>query len=85
MTNANSSLINKAVEPLAQRPASRCVSNKEAARILGLSPKTLSNWRVQGLGPRFLKYGARGGAIRYLVADLHAWQDAQMRLSTSST
>jgi hypothetical protein len=63
---------------------SGCVGCKEAARILGLSHKTLNNWRVQGLGPRFLKYGQRGGAVRYLVADLHAWRAAQARSSTSS-
>lgn len=33
----------------------RLISTKRAARALGLSHKTLQNWRVKGVGPRFVR------------------------------
>ncbi len=33
------------------------LSNKQAARLLGIQPNTLEIWRVQGKGPPFLKLG----------------------------
>ena len=44
------------------------VSAAEAARILGVSPKTIDNWRWKGQGPRYHKIGRR--LIRYHRADL---------------
>jgi hypothetical protein len=52
------------------------VSEAEAARILGMSRKTLRNWRCLGRGAPFVKYGSRNGAVRYVLADLLAWQQA---------
>ncbi len=52
----------------------------EAARILGLSVKTLRRWRWAGKGPRFLKIG---GAVRYDPADLEAFMREARRTSTS--
>jgi hypothetical protein len=48
------------------------VSQKEAAGILQCSVPTLSRWRVEGKGPRFLKMGASGtrARVRYRVSDL---------------
>ena len=34
----------------------------EVATILGTNPKTLSNWRTAGIGPRFVKIGSH---VRY--------------------
>jgi hypothetical protein len=47
----------------------------EAAQLLGVRTKTLANWRCQGVGPAFVKFGApRGrGAVRYARADLLKW------------
>lgn len=42
----------------------------EAAEHLGISPKTLRAWRLQGRGPRYVKLGR---AVRYLVQDLDQW------------
>lgn len=39
----------------------------EAADYLGLSPKTLANWRSAGTGPTHLRVGGR---IQYRVQDL---------------
>ena len=47
--------------------------------MLGVSPKTLANWRCLGIGPQFLKYGGRLGLVRYRLVDLAAWQDAGLR------
>ena len=43
------------------------VRDTEAARILGLSPQTLRNWRCRHQGPEYVKIGY---AIRYKIADL---------------
>ena len=50
------------------------LTTTEAAAALALAPKTLRNWRSQGLGPPFIRLG---GAIRYRETDLLAWVDAQ--------
>ncbi len=52
----------------------------EAAQVLGISVKTLANWRWKGAGPSFNKIG---GAIRYQVADLKSFIETRQRTSTS--
>ena len=61
----------------------RCLHGKEAARFLGLSHKTLNNWRVQGVGPRFVKAQGANGSVRYPLSELVAWRDAHLKSSTS--
>ncbi len=56
------------------------VKTRDAARFLGLSPKTLEKWRVVGGGPKFRKLG---GAVLYDQHELTAWADSRVRLSTS--
>lgn len=56
------------------------VNTKEAGVILGLSPKTLENWRCQGKGPQFLNLGKR---CHYRVRDLEAYLAANKFGSTS--
>lgn len=56
---------------------------KLAAKLLGLSAKTLANWRVQGAGPTFIKSPGLRGAVRYRLSALRAWQNAHERKSTS--
>lgn len=46
---------------------------KKAAQMLGLSNRTLEDWRYKGDGPVFRKLG---GSVRYAVADLQAFLDA---------
>ena len=51
-----------------------CFYNEtDAARLLGLAPKTLSRWRWAKKGPRATKFH---GAVRYAVADLEAFADS---------
>ena len=52
----------------------------KAARILGLSVKTLRRWRWAGKGPAFRKLGR---AVRYASNDLEAFIASALRTSTS--
>lgn len=58
----------------------RFVRTVEAARLLGLSPRTLEKHRCDGTGPIYRKLGGR---VVYTVTDLQAWIDAAARRSTS--
>ncbi|WP_266064529.1 helix-turn-helix transcriptional regulator [Brucella intermedia] len=58
----------------------RFVRTVEAARLLGLSPRTLEKHRCDGTGPIYRKLGGR---VVYTIADLQAWIEAAARQSTS--
>jgi len=47
------------------------VDERDAAAILGLSHRTLSQWRWLGVGPPYTKLNGR--AVRYRVGDLLAY------------
>ena len=58
---------------------------KEAAAFLGVTAKTLSNWRSQGQGPDYVKYGStidkkgrKRGSVVYLPSVLQAYRDAHV-------
>ncbi|SMP82016.1 Helix-turn-helix domain-containing protein [Desulfonatronum zhilinae] len=56
------------------------LKEKEAAALLGLSVKTLRQWRWKGTGPDYLKLGnGRGAAIRYEPEALEQFK-AQSRI-----
>ena len=46
------------------------MSRENAARYLGLTPKTLAEWKLYGTGPRCVKVGGR---CFYYKADLDAF------------
>ena len=48
----------------------RFLRPREAAELLGLSPRTLGRRRSRGLGPAYYKFGS---AVRYRLSDLNAW------------
>jgi excisionase family DNA binding protein len=56
------------------------VGPEEAAKRLGVTARTLANWRWQGRGPRFVRVGRK---IRFRLSDLAAWLDTQTRASTT--
>ena len=57
------------------------VNTPDAAEHLGgLKPNTLEIWRIQGVGPRFIKCGR---LVRYRIKDLDAYLDARTHSSTS--
>lgn len=51
--------------------SSRPLSEREAADRLGLSPRTLQDWRRRSCGPAFLKFGKR---VAYHPDDLAAFE-----------
>jgi excisionase family DNA binding protein len=55
---------------------------KQAANLLGLSPKTLRNWR--STGQTKLPFIKLGRAVRYAKSDLEAFCQANTHNSTSS-
>ena len=52
----------------------------DAARFLGVSPRTAEKWRVTGEGPPFLKIGRR---VLYDLGDLEDYLASCRRRSTS--
>jgi len=52
----------------------------DAARLLGLSARTLEKHRCFGTGPAYHKLGGR---VVYAVGDLQSWADQGHRQSTS--
>jgi predicted DNA-binding transcriptional regulator AlpA len=66
-------------EPHDNRP--QYVRRREAARFLGLSYGTLSNWASAGRGPSFHRLGGR--TVIYELSALHAFVAAG-RVETSA-
>lgn len=56
------------------------IDEREAARILGISVRTLQTWRVTGGGPPFVKVGA---AVRYNPDRLADWLEARTVSNTA--
>jgi predicted DNA-binding transcriptional regulator AlpA len=46
----------------------KLLRTEAVALLLNVSPQTLAIWRMKGLGPRFIKIGAR--AVRYRPEDV---------------
>ncbi len=61
-------------------PFDRYLRTPDAARLLGLSPRTLEKHRTFGTGPLYRKLGGR---IVYAPEDLRAWAERGRRSSTS--
>ncbi len=62
--------------------ASLYLNQTDAGAFLGLSPRTLERFRVDGRGPRYLKLGRR---VAYAREDLMSWAESRRRSSTSDT
>lgn len=52
----------------------------QLSRRWSMSPRTLERWRWLGQGPAYLKVG---GAIRYRIEDVEAYEQARLRGSRS--
>ncbi|MDP3383075.1 MAG: helix-turn-helix domain-containing protein [Phenylobacterium sp.] len=59
----------------------RLLKTVEAAAFLGVSPRTLEDWRLRGGGPRFRKMRR---AVRYHPADLISFADQDIRENTGA-
>jgi Helix-turn-helix domain len=55
------------------------LNQRELARRLKLSPRTLEGWRWRGAGPRFVK---AGGRVLYRLEDVEAFEAEQLRQRT---
>lgn len=56
------------------------LNQREAATLLGLSPRTLERYRCTGFGPAYRKLGRR---VLYAPTDINAWTASRVRTSTS--
>ena len=60
----------------------RVLDQKEVAKLLGVSTRTLERHRLTGTGPQFTRIGR---LIRYRQCDLAEYVDRNLRASTSQT
>ncbi len=58
----------------------RYIKTREAAALLGLSPRTLETYRWRGGGPAFSRFGS---SVRYLRSHVVAWAAVRRVRSTS--
>jgi predicted DNA-binding transcriptional regulator AlpA len=52
------------------------LETREAAKELGLSPRTLEGWRCRREGPAYLKIGRR---VKYRPEDIEAYKASRLR------
>lgn len=69
------------MEPELPEFGNRLLTTEAAATALGLSPRTLEDYRLRGYGPRFVKISGR--AVRYRPAELRRWV-AEREVSSTS-
>jgi predicted DNA-binding transcriptional regulator AlpA len=58
-----------------------CMRTTEAARYIALSKSRLTQLRMTGEGPPFIKIAAR--AVAYRRSDLDAWLESRVRRTTA--
>ncbi len=56
------------------------LSQQQVADRWGLSPKTIERWRVQGIGPTYIRLP---GKVVYRLQDIEAYERKSLRESTS--
>ncbi len=60
------------------------LNEREVAALLGVSVRTVQEWRQSGQGPPFLKLSSRKrGAVRYDPADVQAYMTRRRVRSTA--
>jgi hypothetical protein len=67
--------------PVETAPLEPSLTDEEAARVIGVAVKTMRNWRTKGMGPPWVAVGRK--LVRYRPSDLRAYQEANLRQSTS--
>jgi len=67
--------------PLQQRLTDQLLATRDAAGFLGVSPRTLEDWRWKGGGPHYIALARN--CIRYRLSDLEAWVQSRCRGSTT--
>lgn len=66
-------------DPVLQADPDRFLTPVEAGYLLGLSPKTLQNWRALGRGPRYIRHGSQ---IVYLKRDIDDYRASVINASS---
>ncbi|WP_447648084.1 helix-turn-helix transcriptional regulator [Microbacterium forte] len=56
------------------------ITPSELAEALGTTERTLSEWRIRGSGPAYLRIGR---SVRYVPHDVDSWLLAQQHRSTA--
>lgn len=58
----------------------RHLTTEELADRLGLEPRTVEDYRLDGTGPRFIRLGKGGprAPVRYREKDVEAWEDSRL-------
>lgn len=64
----------KAATKTAPTPA--LLTTAQVSNMLGITVRTLANWRCAGTGPRAVA-GRSTGGVRYHAADVQAWMLAE--------
>ena len=64
-----------------EAPVRRVMTEKEAAEYMRFSPNTLRQWRVEGIGPRYVK---SQGSIRYRRDDIDDWLARNSKLTSDA-
>lgn len=59
----------------------RNLTPEETAQRLRITVGTLANWRVRGVGPKFIKVGRK---VLYPSAKLDAYEQGQLRENTAA-
>ena len=57
------------------------LTEKDAASLIGYTPRALQNWRLRGGGPQYVKVSAR--SVRYQRRDVIEWIDQRKQSHTS--
>ena len=60
--------------------ASKLLDTNQLAEQLLNKSNTIEDWRIKGVGPRYIKIGR---LVRYRLEDVELWLEAQTRNSTS--
>jgi len=56
------------------------IDSKIVARMLGVSTKTIERWRLEGIGPQYVKLSKR--VVRYKVQDVSDYVNGNIRRNT---
>ena len=61
----------------------RMLRSREAARMIGVSPRTLAKWRQKGVGPQCVRLGYN--LVVYRLSDIDAWTRTRARHMPKAT
>lgn len=59
------------------------LKSREAARMIGISPRTLAKWRQRGIGPQCVRLGYN--LVVYRLSDIDAWTRTRARHMPKAT